>query len=72
MTTIERDMGLFLENKYDVLETFKKWKAMFEIETYLELKCWTFNNSGEYIDGGFKEYYAIHDIRIEKTILETP
>ena len=27
---------------------------------------------GEYIDGGFSEYYAAHRIRMEKTIPGTP
>ena len=44
------------KNKLDVFETFKKWKAMVEIETGLKVKCLRSNNGGEYIDGGFGEY----------------
>ena len=62
----------FLKNKSDVFETFKKWKAMVETKTSLKVKCLRSNNGGEYIDGGFNEYYAAHEIRMEKTILETP
>jgi len=45
----------FLKNKFDVFETFKKWKAMVETESGLKLKCLRSDNGGEYIDGGFKE-----------------
>ena len=46
----------FLKNKFDVFETFKKWKAMVETETCLKVKCLRLDNGGEYIDGGFSEY----------------
>ena len=46
----------FLKNKFDVFETFKKWKAMVETEISLKVKCLKSNNGGEYIDGGFSEY----------------
>lgn len=45
----------FLKLKFDV---FKKWKALVETKTFLKLKCLRFDNDGEYIDGGFKEYCA--------------
>ena len=48
----------FLKNKSDVFETFKEWKAMVEIETGLKVKCLRSDNGGEYINGGFSEYYA--------------
>ena len=62
----------FLKNKSDVFETFKKWKAMVEIETGLKVKCLRSENGGEYIDEGFSEYCAVHGIRMEKTIPGTP
>ena len=62
----------FLKNKSDVFETFKKWKAMVETESGLKLKCLRFDNGGEYIDGGFKEYCAVNGIRMEKTVPGTP
>ena len=55
-----------------MFDTFKKWKAMVETDTGLKLKCLWFNNGDKYIDGRFKEYYAINGIRMEKTILGTP
>ncbi|KAL6323541.1 hypothetical protein AAG906_039119 [Vitis piasezkii] len=62
----------FLKNKYDVFETFKKWKAMVETETSLKVKCLRSDNGGEYIDGGFSEYCAAQGIGMEKTIPRTP
>ena len=44
---------------------------MVETETCLKVKCLRSDNEGEYIDGGFNEYYAAHGIRMEKTILGT-
>ena len=61
-----------MKNKFDVFETFKKWKAMVETETCLKVKCLRLDNGGEYIDGGFSKYYATQGIRIKKTILGTP
>ena len=65
-------MSLFLKNKSDVIETFKKWKAMVKTETCLKVKCLRSNNGGEYIDGGFSEYCAAQGIRMVKTIPRTP
>ena len=62
----------FLENKSNVFETFKKWKAMFETETGLKVKCLRSDNGGEYIDEGFSEYCVAQGIRMEKTIPRTP
>ena len=45
---------------------------MVETETCLKVKCLRSDNGGEYIDGGFSEYYATQGIRMEKTILRTP
>ncbi|RVW98316.1 Retrovirus-related Pol polyprotein from transposon TNT 1-94 [Vitis vinifera] len=61
-----------MKNKSDAFETFKKWKAMVEIETGLKVKCLRSDNGEEYIDGGFSEYYAAQGIRMEKTIPGTP
>ena len=36
----------FLKNKSDVLDTFKRWKAIVEIETGLRLKCLRSDNGG--------------------------
>ena len=45
---------------------------MVDTETSMKVKCLMLDNEGEYIDGGFGEYYAAHGIRMEKTILGTP
>ena len=65
-------MSLFFENKSDAFETFKKWKAMVETETDLKVKCLRSDKGGEYIDGGFSEYFAAQGVRMEKTIPGTP
>lgn len=62
----------FLKNKSNVFDTFKKWRALVENETYLKVKCLRSDNGGEYIDQGFKEYYANNEIKMEKTIPATP
>ena len=54
MTQAKRYEFTFLKNKSDVFETFKKWKAMVEIETGLKVKCLRSDNGGEYIDGDRK------------------
>ena len=61
-----------MKNKFDVFETFKKWKAMVETETSLKVKCLRSNNGRENIGGGFSEYCTAQGIRMEKTIPETP
>ena len=62
----------FLKNKSDVFETFKKWKAMVEIETGRKVKCLKSGNGGEYIDGRFSEYCVARGIKMDKTIPGTP
>jgi transposase InsO family protein len=61
----------FLKSKFDVFETFKKWKAMVETETGLKLKCLRPDNGGKYEDRGPKQFCALNGIRMEKTILGT-
>ena len=45
---------------------------MIETETGLKVKCLRSDNGGEYIDGGFSEYYTAQGIRMENTIPRTP
>ena len=45
---------------------------MVEAETGLKVKCLRPDNGGQYIDGGFSEYCAIHGIRMENIIPRTP
>jgi transposase InsO family protein len=62
----------FLKLKFDVFEVFKKWKVMVKTKTSLKLKYLRSHNGGEYEDRGFKLFYAVNGIRMEKTILGTP
>ena len=45
---------------------------MVETKIGLKVKCLRSYNGGEYIDGGFSEYCAAQEIRMEKTIPGTP
>ena len=46
-----------LKQKYDVFETFKKWKALVENEIGKKLKCLRLDNGGEYYSKDFEEYF---------------
>ena len=61
-----------IQNKSDVFDTFKKWKALVEIETGNKLKCLRSDNGGEYCSKEFDRYCSDHGIRREKTVLRTP
>ena len=45
---------------------------MIKAKTSLKVKYLRSDNEGEYIDGGFSEYYAAQEIMMEKTIHGTP
>ena len=45
-----------IKNKSDVFDTFKKWKALVEIETGKKLKCLRSDNGGEYCSKEFDRY----------------
>ena len=61
-----------IKNKSDVFDTFKKWKALVEIETGKKLKCLRSDNGGEYCSREFDRYCSEHGIRREKTVPRTP
>ena len=61
-----------IRQKYDVFDTFKKWKALVENEIGKRLKCLKYDNGGEYCNNEFDDYYSYHRIRREKTVLGTP
>ena len=65
-------MGLCSRNKYDVFDTFKKWKALAENETGKRLKCLRSDNGGEYCSKEFDSYCSHNGIRREKTVPGTP
>eukprot|EP00253_Pinus_taeda_P007075 PITA_07075 len=61
-----------IKNKYDVFDTFKKWKALVEIKTGKKLKCLRLDNGGEYCSKEFDRYCSEHGICREKTVPRTP
>ena len=61
-----------IQNKSDVFDTFKKWKALVEIETGKKLKCLRSDNGGEYCSIDFDRYCSEHGIHREKTVPRTP
>ena len=52
----------FLRWKFDVFQTFKKWKCLIENETGKKLKCLIYDNGGEYYSHEF-EYYCSTIVR---------
>ena len=68
-----RKTGIYcIKNKSNVFDTFKKWKALVEIETGKKLKCLRSDNGGEYCSKEFDRYCSEHGIRREKTVPRTP
>ena len=61
-----------IKNKFDVFDTFKKWKALVEIETGKKLKRLRSDNGGEYCSKEFDRYCSEHGICREKTVPRTP
>jgi transposase InsO family protein len=61
-----------LRQKYDVFDTFKKWKALVENETGKRLKCLRSDNGGEYCNKEFDDYCSYHGICREKIVPGTP
>jgi len=47
-----------IKSKSNVFDTFKKWKALVEIETKKKLKCLRSENGGEYCSKQFDRYYS--------------
>ena len=61
-----------IKNKSNVFDTFKKWKALVEIETRKKLKYLRSDNGGEYCSKEFDRYCSEHGIHREKTVPRTP
>ena len=55
-----------IRNKYDVFDTFEKWKALVENETRKRLKCVRSDNGGEYCSKEFDRYFSENGIQKEK------
>ncbi|KAL2248697.1 UNVERIFIED_CONTAM: Retrovirus-related Pol polyprotein from transposon TNT 1-94 [Sesamum indicum] len=62
----------FLKRKSNAFDTFRRWRALVENETGLQVKCLRSDNGGEYSSEGIKNYCADHGIRMQKTIPGTP
>ena len=45
-----------IQNKYEVFNTFKKWKALVESEIGKRLNCLRSDNGGEYCSKEFDKY----------------
>jgi transposase InsO family protein len=61
-----------IRQKYDVFDTFKKWKALVENETRKRLKFLRSDNGGEYCNNEFDDCCSYHGIHREKTSPGTP
>eukprot|EP00253_Pinus_taeda_P023450 PITA_23450 len=61
-----------IQNKSDVFDTFKKWKALVENKAGKRLKCFRSDNGGEYCRKEFDRYCLENGIRREKTVPRTP
>ena len=72
MMQLEKTWVYCIRQKYDVFDTFKKYKALVENETGKRLKCLRSENGGEYYNKEFDDYFSYHGIHREKTILGTP
>ena len=51
-----------IRQKYDVFDTFKKWKDLAENETGKRLKCLRSDNGGEYCSKEFDSYCSQNGI----------
>jgi hypothetical protein len=61
MMQLEKLGFIAFEQKYDVFDTFKKWKSLVENETRKRLKCLRSENGGEYCSKEFDDYCSYHD-----------
>lgn len=62
----------FFRHKFEVFEMFKKWKAMVENETGLQVKKLRSDNGGEYEHADFKKFCYQSGIKLERTLPGTP
>ena len=52
----------FLRQKYDVFQTFKKWKWLVKNEIGRKFKYLKFDNGGEYYSHEFEDYWSTNGI----------
>ena len=63
MMHLEKLGFISFRKKFDVFNTFKKWKALVENETRKKLKCLRSDNGGEYCSKEFDNYCSYNGIR---------
>ena len=56
----------FLKQKYNVFETFKKWKALVENEIGKKLKCLRSNNGDEYCSTIFEDFILLMEFEVRR------
>jgi hypothetical protein len=61
-----------IQQKSDVFDTFKKWKALVENEIGKIFKCLRSDNGGEYCNKEFDYYFSYHGIHRENIVPRTP
>ena len=67
------NLGVYcIKKKYDVFNTFKKWKALVENETGKKLKCLRSDNGGEYCIKDFDNCCSNNGIHRQKIVPGTP
>ena len=62
----------FSQNKSNVFATFKKWKAVVELETNSKVKYVKSDNIEEYVDSDFKQYCTEKGIKMMRMTPGTP
>lgn len=62
----------FIKEKYEVLETFKMFKVLFENKIGCQIKCLHTYQGGEYNSGDFVEFCEKHGIKRKLTADYTP
>ena len=69
---LEKYRFYFLKQKFDVFQTFKKWKCLVENKSRKKLKSLKYDNDGEYCSHEFEDYCSTNGIHRKKTIPRTP
>ena len=62
----------FLKNKSKDFENFKIYKEMVENEMDSKIKCWRYDNGGEFTSKEFMDYCNNHGIKRQFFIVRTP
>jgi hypothetical protein len=63
---------LFLKNKSEAFEKFKIYKEMVENEMDSKIKCFRYDNGGEFTSKEFMDYCSNHGIKRQFFVARTP